>query len=545
MEDTQMSKKMIDLLLKVSRAFNLNNEETFTIVDLYNSQLPAHSKVDMLKNLSFGSNRDVFETIQGASDGVFDLILANIPPVTQIVKWIQPTKNISISLPKNWMILLRSLFKINLNGSALYTVDPGFWTSVRGKKFREILSTHGYYINFVLDVPNEYCYSMSSIKPTIICISRRKSNKMFIAIIQGDTNLNQVAQNYQNNKSGSVFEGAFVESGEFCGFERYGIQQELILLSRQYSDFKKTPLNNLVTDIRSEQLTDSTDSIYIRLAGNFKSVHYNQVKPNNYVQLVLDVEKVIPEYLHHYLNSELGQKLLSSVSGGNYIPHLTKSDLLGIDVYIPDLNLQKQIIEVDKRIETLTTKLDEFKKELAINPVSCVSIGEETNKMLASLETLSEIDKVFSLIRNGENGMVEFKQTLDKNTFTGQASQDINKSVFKTICAYLNTKGGTLLIGVKDNGELFGIENDIYTNDDKYLLRFKDLFKTHIGIQYQNLVNWKILRRNLGILMVECKESDKPVFLDDDVFYIRTNPATEELKGSKRQDYIEKRFKSR
>jgi predicted HTH transcriptional regulator len=36
----------------------------------------------------------------------------------------------------------------------------------------------------------------------------------------------------------------------------------------------------------------------------------------------------------------------------------------------------------------------------------------------------------------------------------------INLKTFKTIVAFLNSDGGTLLIGVEDDGRIYGLEND-------------------------------------------------------------------------------------
>jgi len=56
--------------------------------------------------------------------------------------------------------------------------------------------------------------------------------------------------------------------------------------------------------------------------------------------------------------------------------------------------------------------------------------------------TLSDLKK---LIANGESRELEFKKS------TSQL-----KAAMETLCAYLNTSGGTVLIGVKNDGSLVG-----------------------------------------------------------------------------------------
>jgi ATP-dependent DNA helicase RecG len=57
------------------------------------------------------------------------------------------------------------------------------------------------------------------------------------------------------------------------------------------------------------------------------------------------------------------------------------------------------------------------------------------------------IEKIEELLQQGEGIEVEFKT----------AQFDLNKDIFDSICAFLNRKGGHLLLGVKDNGKVEGV----------------------------------------------------------------------------------------
>ena len=60
---------------------------------------------------------------------------------------------------------------------------------------------------------------------------------------------------------------------------------------------------------------------------------------------------------------------------------------------------------------------------------------------------MTEIE-IREFIKKGEGLTIEFKA----------ASLDIPKSTYETVCAFLNTKGGHILLGVTDNGEIKGID---------------------------------------------------------------------------------------
>lgn len=59
-------------------------------------------------------------------------------------------------------------------------------------------------------------------------------------------------------------------------------------------------------------------------------------------------------------------------------------------------------------------------------------------------------------IKNGESKVLEFKEQLP-----------LNASIVKTVIAFSNTSGGKLVIGVNDNREITGIDEDIFELQDK------------------------------------------------------------------------------
>ena len=59
-------------------------------------------------------------------------------------------------------------------------------------------------------------------------------------------------------------------------------------------------------------------------------------------------------------------------------------------------------------------------------------------------------NKLIDIINQGESRTVEFKTCKNK----------LNKDAFESICAFLNRNGGHLFLGVKDNGEISGIDED-------------------------------------------------------------------------------------
>ena len=150
------------------------------------------------------------------------------------------------------------------------------------------------------------------------------------------------------------------------------------------------------------------------------------------------------------------------------------------------------------------------------------------------------------LIQLGESRTLEFKSTLRRNLHTSESDPKIEHAALKTIAAFLNTSGGTLLVGVSDDGKYVGIDNDNFTNEDKFQLHFKNLLKTGIGLIHTEKIRWELVQFEKGkILRVDCEKSDRPVFLntkDGKKFYIRTGPSTDELMAEELINYTSEHF---
>jgi predicted HTH transcriptional regulator len=166
--------------------------------------------------------------------------------------------------------------------------------------------------------------------------------------------------------------------------------------------------------------------------------------------------------------------------------------------------------------------------------------------MLQVIGELSESDKVLSACRQGESKTVEFKEFFSLDIAKGTRESYIEQSSLKTVAAFLNSEGGTLLIGVKDSGELSGIDREIdkfHKSTDKFLLHFKNLLKSKIGEAYYTFINYGIVRvSGRQVLMVNCQPSKAPCYLGGSEFYVRTNPATDKLEGQKLVEYVQNHF---
>jgi predicted HTH transcriptional regulator len=162
------------------------------------------------------------------------------------------------------------------------------------------------------------------------------------------------------------------------------------------------------------------------------------------------------------------------------------------------------------------------------------------------IQQIDSPQEVLELINQGEKKSLEFKSTLRINLHTKEHDKKIEHSVLKTIAGFLNSSGGTLLIGVDDAGKIIGIKNDNFESSDKFNLHFTNLIKQYIGKKYFRFLNFELVRINdKSVLKVDCFKSNKPVFLkfgENEEFYIRTGNQTIQISGSELVEYIDEKF---
>ncbi|MDR1690794.1 MAG: ATP-binding protein [Candidatus Methanoplasma sp.] len=157
-----------------------------------------------------------------------------------------------------------------------------------------------------------------------------------------------------------------------------------------------------------------------------------------------------------------------------------------------------------------------------------------------------EIEKA---IKSGEGEKVEYKSTFRTNLATGEKDPRMEKAVLKTLVAFLNSRGGTLLIGVGDDGTVVGIDESSFDSRDKLNLHLTNLIASQIGNEFLPFITFRLSDyQGKGVMRVVCRKSDGPVFLKEgkqETFYVRSGPSSVELHGMDTLNYVENRFKRR
>lgn len=174
------------------------------------------------------------------------------------------------------------------------------------------------------------------------------------------------------------------------------------------------------------------------------------------------------------------------------------------------------------------------------------------------IKDISDLDRKINLVplterikflvaSKDESEILEYKEIISESLDDNLKKNKINYKVIKTIAAFLNSRGGELLVGVSEcnkthDHNIEGIDREIkrfYKNTDKFLLSFKDVLAQRIGNKFSPYINQHLIKvDDKYVFYIKCDPSQQPVFVDGKDFFIRTKAATDKIEGQEVQDYI-------
>jgi hypothetical protein len=527
---------LIEFLKEIGNSFengnnlilNLSTFKIFGSIDLPNSTILTN-EADLKSN-----------------EKNFDFIIGDLPFGLNKV---DSPLTFRAKISKNWNYLYEGLQRLKEDGLAFFLIEPSILFSTVGKSYLKALENEKYSYKGAFNVPEKIFYPQTSFRPILLSFSKKQSSELFIGELNTD-NPKIIAKNYlSSTNSNNIESGMLLNKSDFESFNKFKIKTQIDNLKTQYKDYKNYKISDISFSINltREQFEPKDNCIYVPKIGSSQvvsSISDTKMKHQNYFQVELNPKFAMADYLKLFYKSELGRLIINSLSSETFIPHINKSDIAESLVALPSITEQKILIHTNNKLEELQKTIDDLQLELSLNPKNTDVILEKVDSIQGPLKSLSHEDEILSLIRKGEGKLIEFKQTFSKNIRTMQKDKEIEKSSLKNIVGFLNAEGGTLLIGVSDEGIVTGIEDDFFKTNDKYLLHFKNMINSKIGSEFYPFIYYGIFTV-LGkkVLKVDCKASSVPCFYEENEFYVRTNPATDKLEGRRQMEYIKMRFK--
>jgi Putative DNA-binding domain/Putative RNA methylase family UPF0020 len=193
----------------------------------------------------------------------------------------------------------------------------------------------------------------------------------------------------------------------------------------------------------------------------------------------------------------------------------------------------------------------DFKHILATFPLVATETKEAALQAFKDFAPKQGDLEIAQLIAAGESARLEFKSTARWNVKANMADKKMEEVILKTIAAFWNAEGGTLLIGVEDSGNIYGLDADYKTlgnkgNRDGFELFLTDLLlkdqpelRDYLQVSFHSLEGKDVCR-------VVAKAASKPVYVElagVEKFFARVNNSTRELSIKQAHDYIQDHWK--
>jgi len=178
-------------------------------------------------------------------------------------------------------------------------------------------------------------------------------------------------------------------------------------------------------------------------------------------------------------------------------------------------------------------------------------IAKKLNEFMRSLVQEPDIPHhrpVTELIALGESVTLEFKSSLQWDMVQSRQNTGLRGSVLKTIAAFLNTDGGTLVIGVEDRGSVCGIGRDLNLlsgSKDRFAQLVSSLVFEHLGAGVTPRVRQRFEEVDgQTVCVVDVDRCSEPVFTKGEKgreFYVRVGNTTRALDTEETLRYLESR----
>ena len=155
-----------------------------------------------------------------------------------------------------------------------------------------------------------------------------------------------------------------------------------------------------------------------------------------------------------------------------------------------------------------------------------------------------------TLIAQGESANLEFKSSFRWDLRENKVNRALEGVILKTLAGYMNGSGGTLLIGVADDGSIVGLDNDYKTLKKQDRDGFEQALMTAIASKigtdacrsvqmvFHSLDNKEVCR-------VMVAPASRPMYVkegDAPRLYVRTGVSTRELNVQEAINYTSDRW---
>lgn len=270
----------------------------------------------------------------------------------------------------------------------------------------------------------------------------------------------------------------------------------------------------------------------------------------------IDNKKINTDYLATYFNNPLGEHTIYKYQIDQY-PDNEIKNIKNAFIHLTSTENQKIISSIDELSWKIKRGIKKLQYESQFNPAS-KQIEDKFYRILKEIKEPTPAEKALRDIKNDEARNIEFKASFELQTEDNKKSDKkigeknviLRERVIETINAFMIKDGGVLYIGVKDGGEILGINEELkkFHFDKKLGRPTQDNFKKHLhnilgarlDSDYIDFISTEFIDiGNRTIFCINVKATNRDlIFVDGGKLFERRGPSTHELKGKRLATFL-------
>jgi SAM-dependent methyltransferase len=297
------------------------------------------------------------------------------------------------------LLLLKASLLLQDMGTALFILPQRFLFDRNEKRVIQNLNRFGLWIDAIFQLPSGTFYPVTQISGVMVVARKQPRDKVFVGEISSDVNQHKVLlANHRSRKAGKSPQlGALVELESFRSFASLVHEYEVNEISRTMS-MSPVAISEICTEINlpkrvaGEEFQEISNSVYLPSIGTSPAITSRKdfrVKPQNYIQLILDQNKAIATYVAAFFNTPLGRKIRDSISSGMIISKISKSALLATTIFLPETSVQAEVIGTQSVITDMESTLDILSRNLWNRPRKY----KEIQKSIKAIQPKDDFEK--------------------------------------------------------------------------------------------------------------------------------------------------------
>lgn len=177
-------------------------------------------------------------------------------------------------------------------------------------------------------------------------------------------------------------------------------------------------------------------------------------------------------------------------------------------------------------------------------------VKEISSKQIEISESIDRDIDIYKLIKK-EDQNIEHKSSLRWDMNLNKKNLVLEEVVAKEICGFMNAEGGYLLIGVKDDLTIIGLEKDYLTFDkhdsDSFSQNLVNIVSNYLGMSSNpHVIHSFHTVEGKEICLCKIKKSPSPVYIKGPrgkEFYVRINGTCHSFDVEQAQKYISEHWK--